>query len=398
MKTLAALALLFPVQEVEPGADWPEATLLGRSLCRAGDVDGDGVEDYAAGAPLAGTGETRAGAVVIFSGATGESLRVIWGAVDDGWFGAKLRSAGDLDGDGAAELLVGQGDTALLVSAVSGEVLWETEAALAHVGWLGDVDGDEVAELFLGDGRRASILSTAGEPVPSRLSRAKRVRFVGDVDGDGYAEVARLHREEPPMVEILAGPDWSTREHLTLPVEWEEDLREMRFAVADVDGDGTRDYVLSTPRWAVAGAVYAFSGIDGEPLWWRRGKNVKLEEYGESLLAVGDVNGDGKEDVAVGAPSWINSRVSVLSGHDGAEIWTIKGRRKNRYAAEEIGTDLDLIADRDGDGVAELLVGSGCFTAHGVWCPTGHLRIVSGASGKVLHELGELELPELRVP
>lgn len=83
---------------------------LGRAVAGAGDVDadGDGHADVLIGATLTGVDpDDGRGAVFVHSGRTGERLISLFGDALDDSFGAAVASAGDLDGDGLAEILVG---------------------------------------------------------------------------------------------------------------------------------------------------------------------------------------------------------------------------------------------------------------------------------------------------
>ncbi|MBC8330294.1 MAG: FG-GAP repeat protein, partial [Planctomycetes bacterium] len=78
---------------------------FGSAACGLGDLDGDGYDDFAVGAP--GAGAQEQGSVVIYSGASGALLRIENGARPGAAFGASLAFAGDLDGDGFGDWLAG---------------------------------------------------------------------------------------------------------------------------------------------------------------------------------------------------------------------------------------------------------------------------------------------------
>lgn len=92
---------LFTIQQVHEG------TRFGFALADAGDVDGDGIHDILIGAPFhSPPGEPEAGAAYVFSGADGHRILDIVGAVDHMELGSAVSALGDIHGDGKVEFLV----------------------------------------------------------------------------------------------------------------------------------------------------------------------------------------------------------------------------------------------------------------------------------------------------
>jgi FG-GAP repeat protein/VCBS repeat protein len=144
--------------QLDGGATWIG---FGHSVSNANDVDGDGVEDIIVGASSGGSG-----AAYVYSGATGILLFQWDGISFGGCFGASVSGAGDLNGDGFADLLVGASEadaigltdsgSAYLFSGASGSLMfqWDGSATgdrLGHsVSSAGDLDGDGFGEVIAG--------------------------------------------------------------------------------------------------------------------------------------------------------------------------------------------------------------------------------------------------------
>ena len=185
----------------------------GRSVAGLGDVNGDGVPDYAVGAnndqTYSGTGGP--GSVFVRSGVDDEILEGYWGSQPGNAFGWACANAGDLTGDGVAEVIVGAiglgtGGTAKIFRASSSTPLRTLTGTIpgAHFGvevaGLGDVNGDgfgDVAvasDLVNGGGGQvkvfcglsgATIFTVTGAPG----DLIGPVAAAGDVNGDGVGDL-----------------------------------------------------------------------------------------------------------------------------------------------------------------------------------------------------------------
>lgn len=151
----------------------------------------------------------------------------------------------------------------------------------------------------------------------------------------------------------------------------------------DVDGDGLADIAIGAPGYGAgppslsyAGRVYLFSARSEKILWAVDG-TANDEGFGQTLAALGDVDQDGIGDLAAGEPAKNGNTgaVRVLSGATGATIYTVNGTSANGL----FGAAVAAVADLDGDGVKELVVG-----IPGENGLVGHVEVRSGSSGSLL--------------
>jgi hypothetical protein len=354
-----------------------------------GDIDGDGAHDLMIGAPFSTAGGDAAGRAYLYSGRTGAGLLTLTGSAGD-ILGETVGAGGDVDGDGVPDLLAGGpglGDDqaagrAAVFSGQTGDIVHSFAGAssLDHVGaalaGLGDVDGDGKGDFLVGapgadatgtltlhSGADASAIYTlAGEEPGDRFGNAAGV--IGDLDGDGVSDFAVSAVEAGPggrgRVYVHSGVDGAP---LLPPLEPDATSRELGFlfvgGAGDVDGDGAPDIYATdfndSGGGNGSGAAYVYSGATGERLLTLRG--AVGEALGLGHAQVGDVDGDGSDDLLIGAGTSSSGaaragRAYVFSGRDGAVLRTMT----SSIPGEGLGFDANGMGDVDGDGHVDFLI------------------------------------------
>ncbi len=281
-----------------------QSTGFGTSIDSAGDVDGDGIDDLIVGAH---------GYAYLYRGSrSGLEASPSWSVSSSGgdksqdYFGTSVAGVGDVNDDGYDDVLVG--DVGTLEGRTSN-------------GW---VYLDGAAYLYLGSS--SGLSSTADRVIdPTHSHFGGRVSAAGDVDGDGHDDVLiAAVRSDRVLYPNCADPRiWSvhlyrgTDAGLEATESWSAEASKQGtcfgYAISeagDVDGDGFDDVVIgaysytikSTPRKMGKAYVYGGSpsGLGSSPMWTKKLPQMDGDGYfAQSVSGGGDVDGDGYDDVLI---------------------------------------------------------------------------------------------------
>ena len=208
-----------------------------------------------------------------------------------------------------------------------------------------------------------------------------------DVDGDGRADIAAGARFKLQQKTLQNGSAavWSGASGALIRAwdgEWPDGLfGHWVMPVPDISGDGLADLIIAAPHAPVdgrmRGLLVARSPKTGKELWKRA--ETEGENLGWDLTLAGDQDGDGYVDLFVGAPSGDSGRVYLLSGKDGSVLRTYSPRE----GAGSFGWYVARLDDLDGDGRPDLVVGAP-FAADAGGAKVGGAWVLSSASGREL--------------
>jgi hypothetical protein len=300
----------------------------GSSVSSAGDVNGDGFDDVIIGAPNANS--TYGASYIVFGAASGfgSSFNLstldgtngfkISGELVQDQSGFSVSSAGDLNGDGFADLIIG---------APYSDGVNTTDAGTTYIvfgkgtGFSANID---LASLGGSDGFKLT-----GTAVDDRSGRS--VSAAGDVNGDGFADIvigawgADPHGDTSGASYVLFGKlsgfasaDLSTLDGTNgFKISGAAEGDHSGWSVAgagDVNGDGFADLIVGAnyangfrgASYVIFGQATVAANIDVSALDGNTGfrlDGVAASDFsGSAVSAAGDVNGDGFADLIVGAP------------------------------------------------------------------------------------------------
>lgn len=399
---------------------------LGTAVSCAGDVNGDGYSDIIAGAPYYDNGQSDEGQAYVWSGsAAGISALPVWTMEINqasAYFGTGVSSAGDVNGDGYSDVLVGTwafdnpelsegGGFAYLGS---GDMLGTTSAWTAEsnqvnaqlgvsISSAGDVNGDGFADVIIGvpnydngetdEGRayvyHGSITGLAVAPSWTREINQVSARFgysvsgAGDVNGDGYSDVivgayawdngqtdeGGAFVYHGSAAGLLAAPSWTGESNVTYNPYYGLSVS----SAGDVNGDGYSDIAVGAVFWTNGqtneGAVFVHYGSAGglsTPVSWTYETNVTNTNFSQSLGCAGDVNGDGYADLLVGSPYYDNGETDEgrafvfhgsTTGLPGSPDWTYESNQVSAALSWSSGSAGDV----NGDGFSDVIIGANYY-------------------------------------
>ena len=218
------------------------------------------------------------------------------------------------------------------------------------------------------------------------LGRAKGTHKIDMTQIEPDPDLVSL-RADPRFAALLPSPaDFAAPfvEDVKVLREWDGEAMNDQFGwiarpIGDVDHDGITDIVTSAPGTpgpgtAAPGHVYLYSTKTGKRLWKVDGEGN--DRLGTGVEAAGDANRDGVPDVIASAPG--SGRAYVYSGKDGHVLFTMKAEN----VADNFGAHASGVGDVNGDGYDDVIVGAPGNAANGAGA--GRAYVYSGKDGALL--------------
>jgi len=376
---------------------------LGFSVAGAGDVNGDGYDDVIIGAPYFDMTYVDEGVAFIFHGsAAGISSgffffadRELLGSGTEIEMGYSVAGAGDVNGDGYDDVIVGA------PGANGVPPFGHLGAAYVFHGGPGGVNDNAVAEL---------------ESDQSNVAMGRSVAGAGDVNGDGYDDVIvglsnytdGESSEGAAFVFLGSAAGVADGDPGTAHAQLESNqgganLGSSVAGAGDVNGDGYDDVIVGASAYDEVeideGAAFVFHGsaagiANGDPSTAAtRLESNQPSAFLGTVAGAGDVNGDGYDDVIVGAPFYADGESQEgaafvfhgsAAGIPNGNPNTAAAKLESNLVTARLGISVAGAGDVSGDGYADVIVGAYFYDTPGPTFGEGAAFVFLGSAAGII--------------
>jgi hypothetical protein len=332
----------------------------GSSVASAGDINGDGYADIIVGIPNYDQGESNEGVALLYLGsAVGINASVAWSGQSnqiDAAYGCSVASAGDVNNDGYDDVIVG----------ARGYDNVESNEGRAYL-YLGSPAGLNSTPVWTAEVNAIHAYFGAS------------VACAGDMNNDGFDDIiigassishggigysgaVYIYYGNPTGVSLIPDLEYSTEEsdsHFGGTVS----------TAGDVNGDGSDDVLVgaASEGWDGNGCAYVILGGAPDevyPTHWSDCGSYDAEFFGSGVTS-GDFNADGFSDIAVGATNWgldYGGRVAIYYGSStGLTVPSISPDWMVDNQNGDFGISLGS-GDFNNDGYDDIIAGASSFS------------------------------------
>ncbi len=375
---------VYPIT-IDPLSTTPNSTLddanqafanFGSSVSSAGDVNGDGYSDVIIGAPGYDDGANSAeGRVFVYYGSAAGLPAAPGNTPDDAnqagaQFGTSVSSAGDVNGDGYSDVIIGA------------------------PGYDDGVNNEE-GRVYIYHGSAAGLSATPNNtPDDANQVNAQfgcAVAGAGDVNGDGYSDIIIGAERYTEGANNSEGRIWvyhgSVSGIAASPAAVRHDANQNGAwygnsvaSAGDVNGDGYSDVIVGSERFGnefdEEGRIFVYhgsaSGISASPNSIRDDSNQFNARFGWSVASAGDVNGDGYSDVIVGAQQY-DDGANMTEGRAFVYHGSATGISASPNSTPDdanqsnafFGYSVACAGDVNGDGYSDVIIGAWGYAENG---------------------------------